>query len=166
MPEGPPGKAAPSARPRGRRAHNPPIPSLGAASTPLCEEIIRRLREGYECMICCEAVTHRQPVWGCPGCFKLFHLPCVKRWAKGAAFRCPACQTSHPEPPTQYRCFCGKVRDPEHDPYGLPHSCGSLCDRGAVRGRSARRLGRRCIFCIILLFLHYFFCIILLHWEH
>lgn len=33
----------------------------------------------------------------------------------------------------EYLCFCGKVSNPEYDPYGIPHSCGDTC--GKKRGK-------------------------------
>uniref|UniRef100_A0A452I3U3 NF-X1-type domain-containing protein n=1 Tax=Gopherus agassizii TaxID=38772 RepID=A0A452I3U3_9SAUR len=33
------------------------------------------------------------------------------------------------ETPTRYYCYCGKVEDPELDPWLVPHSCGQVCER-------------------------------------
>ncbi len=44
---------------------------------------------------------------------------------------CPKCR--HPHSPAQipdkYECFCAKQRDPEFDPWIVPHSCGETCGR-------------------------------------
>ena len=40
---------------------------------------------GYECMVCCEIVRCDAPVWSCGNCFHVFHLRCVKRWARSPA---------------------------------------------------------------------------------
>ena len=31
--------------------------------------------------------------------------------------------------PRQYTCFCGRVSNPEWDPYEVPHTCGEPCSR-------------------------------------
>ena len=105
--------------------------------------LIEQLRnETYECMVCCERVRCSAAVWSCHSCYHVFHLGCVRKWAKCSAgsvslegesggWRCPGCQNIAQEIPTVYRCFCGKVLDPEwrrHE--GLtPHSCGELCGK-------------------------------------
>lgn len=47
------------------------------------------------------------------------------------AWGCPKCRHSYTqaEIPTRYECFCGRVADPEFDPWGIPHSCGDPCGR-------------------------------------
>ncbi|EMP25076.1 NF-X1-type zinc finger protein NFXL1 [Chelonia mydas] len=39
---------------------------------------------------------------------------------------CPKCRFEYKrsETPTRYYCYCGKVEDPELDPWLVPHSCG------------------------------------------
>ncbi|XP_069110895.1 transcriptional repressor NF-X1-like [Argopecten irradians] len=97
----------------------------------------------YECMVCCETVRCHNAVWNCSNCFHVFHLRCVKKWAKSSAvvdeneengWRCPACQNKCDKFPSQYRCFCGKVRDPEFNRMEIPHSCGEMC--GKKRGNN------------------------------
>ena len=47
------------------------------------------------------------------------------------AWRCPVCRWAYDRIPSAYRCFCGKVTNPEWQPQQLhvPHSCGRLCQR-------------------------------------
>ena len=55
----------------------------------------------------------------------------VNFWFRFFCFFSPKCRTEYPhnEFPTVYKCFCGKTRDPEDDPWQLPHSCGETCQR-------------------------------------
>ncbi|PFX24867.1 Transcriptional repressor NF-X1 [Stylophora pistillata] len=105
--------------------------------------LIEQLRnETYECMVCCERIRCSAAVWSCCSCYHLFHLGCVRKWAKSSVatlpegdeiggWRCPGCQNITQEIPTVYKCFCGKVVAPEwrrHE--GLtPHSCGEICGK-------------------------------------
>ncbi|XP_075994388.1 transcriptional repressor NF-X1 [Genypterus blacodes] len=97
--------------------------------------------EKYECMVCCDIIRHMAPVWSCQSCFHVFHLNCIKKWARSPAsqaddsaegWRCPACQNVALKPPTSYTCFCGKVTNPEWQRSEIPHSCGDMC--GKKRG--------------------------------
>ncbi|XP_075416143.1 transcriptional repressor NF-X1 isoform X1 [Tenrec ecaudatus] len=91
--------------------------------------------EKYECMVCCELVRVTAPVWSCQGCYHVFHLSCVKKWARSPAsqadgqsgWRCPACQNVSAHVPNTYTCFCGKVKNPEWSRNEIPHSCGEVC---------------------------------------
>uniref|UniRef100_A0AAY4BES7 Transcriptional repressor NF-X1 n=1 Tax=Denticeps clupeoides TaxID=299321 RepID=A0AAY4BES7_9TELE len=94
--------------------------------------------EKYECMVCCEAVRVMAPVWSCQSCFHVFHLNCIKKWARSPAsqahdgsegWRCPACQNVAFRAPNSYMCFCGKVTNPEWQRSEIPHSCGDLCGK-------------------------------------
>uniref|UniRef100_A0A3Q2YKF6 Uncharacterized protein n=1 Tax=Hippocampus comes TaxID=109280 RepID=A0A3Q2YKF6_HIPCM len=38
------------------------------------------------CLICIALVKRTQPVWSCSGCFSLFHLPCIQKWARDSVF--------------------------------------------------------------------------------
>ena len=96
------------------------------------------LRKGeFECMVCCDPIRIREWVWNCEHCYNVFHLKCIKAWAKsqtnqeGAVqtWRCPTCQTHLRRIPSAYYCFCGKMRDPELNRYITPHSCGDTCGR-------------------------------------
>ncbi|XP_051914519.1 NF-X1-type zinc finger protein NFXL1, partial [Hippocampus zosterae] len=100
------------------------------------------------CLICIASVKRTQPVWSCSGCFSLFHLPCIQKWARDSVFLlcsatdedfgrkqhpwpCPKCRTeySHAATPTRYVCYCGKLEDPPADPWLAPHSCGGVCHK-------------------------------------
>ncbi|XP_053322900.1 transcriptional repressor NF-X1 [Spea bombifrons] len=105
--------------------------------------------EKYECMVCCEVVRVMAPVWSCQSCFHVFHLNCIKKWARSPAsqaegklpatlsmltdgnsgWRCPACQNVTSRVPSIYTCFCGKVNHPEWNRNEIPHSCGELCGK-------------------------------------
>ncbi|MEE6465412.1 hypothetical protein FKM82_006549 [Ascaphus truei] len=41
--------------------------------------------EKYECMVCCEVVRVMAPVWSCQSCYHVFHLNCIKKWARSPA---------------------------------------------------------------------------------
>uniref|UniRef100_A0A8C5DGY7 NF-X1-type zinc finger protein NFXL1-like n=1 Tax=Gouania willdenowi TaxID=441366 RepID=A0A8C5DGY7_GOUWI len=101
------------------------------------------------CLICIASVRRTQPVWSCSGCFSIFHLPCIQKWSKDSVFllqsitdegfkdtqqhpwNCPKCRAEYPpgSAPIRYECYCGKVQDPVVDPWLVPHSCGSVCQR-------------------------------------
>uniref|UniRef100_A0A3Q2EBW0 Nuclear transcription factor, X-box binding-like 1 n=1 Tax=Cyprinodon variegatus TaxID=28743 RepID=A0A3Q2EBW0_CYPVA len=38
------------------------------------------------CLICIASVRRTQQVWSCSGCFTLFHLPCIQKWARDSVF--------------------------------------------------------------------------------
>uniref|UniRef100_A0A8C5BPS1 Nuclear transcription factor, X-box binding 1 n=1 Tax=Gadus morhua TaxID=8049 RepID=A0A8C5BPS1_GADMO len=96
-------------------------------------------QEKYECMVCCDVIRLMSPVWSCHGCYHVFHLNCIKKWARSPAsqaegnlfsgWRCPACQNVAPKQPASYICFCGKVTNPEWQRSEIPHSCGDLCGK-------------------------------------
>ncbi|XP_073198218.1 NF-X1-type zinc finger protein NFXL1 isoform X4 [Lepidochelys kempii] len=124
------------------------------------------------CLICIASVKRNQAVWSCSGCFCIFHMPCIQKWAKDSLFLIsspltdddfgkkdypwpwfppaalllviahltihtvtrvisPKCRFEYKrsETPTRYYCYCGKVEDPELDPWLVPHSCGQVCER-------------------------------------
>ncbi|XP_071340974.1 transcriptional repressor NF-X1 [Trachinotus anak] len=94
--------------------------------------------EKYECMVCCDIIRLMAPVWNCQSCFHVFHLNCIKKWARSPAsqaddsaegWRCPACQHVALKHPTSYTCFCGKVTNPEWQRSEIPHSCGDMCGK-------------------------------------
>ncbi|KAK8525917.1 hypothetical protein V6N12_020403 [Hibiscus sabdariffa] len=97
-----------------------------------------------ECMICYDMVRRSGAIWSCSSCYSIFHLNCIKKWARaptsvdlvaeknqGFNWRCPGCQsvqfTSSKE--IRYVCFCGKRTDPPPDLYLTPHSCGEPCGK-------------------------------------
>ncbi|KAG9347036.1 hypothetical protein JZ751_005963 [Albula glossodonta] len=85
------------------------------------------------CLICIASVKRNQAVWSCSGCYCIFHIPCIQKWAKDSVFLVSSVTDDdfgtkqHPWP--WYYCYCGKVEDPPLDPWLLPHSCGQVCDR-------------------------------------
>uniref|UniRef100_A0A672HDS0 Nuclear transcription factor, X-box binding 1 n=1 Tax=Salarias fasciatus TaxID=181472 RepID=A0A672HDS0_SALFA len=94
--------------------------------------------EKYECMVCCDIIRVMAPVWSCQSCYHVFHLNCIKKWARSPAsqaddsaegWRCPACQNVATKHPTSYSCFCGKVTNPEFQRNEIPHSCGDMCGK-------------------------------------
>ncbi|KAE8676134.1 NF-X1-type zinc finger protein NFXL1 [Hibiscus syriacus] len=111
----------------------------------LVQEIQDKLiKSTVECMICCDMVNRSGTIWSCSSCYSIFHLNCIKKWAKaptsvdlvaeknlGFNWRCPGCQsvqfTSSKE--IRYVCFCGKRNDPPPDLYLIPHSCGEPCGK-------------------------------------
>lgn len=99
--------------------------------------------EKYECMVCCDVIRVMAPVWSCQSCFHVFHLNCIKKWARspasqaddsGEGWRCPACQNVAPKAPTSYICFCGKMTNPEYHRSEIPHSCGDMCGKKRTGG--------------------------------
>ncbi|XP_061340039.1 NF-X1-type zinc finger protein NFXL1-like [Gastrolobium bilobum] len=115
----------------------------------LVQEIQEKLIKGtVECMICYDMVRRSAPVWSCSSCYSIFHLSCIKKWARaptsvdlsaeknqGFNWRCPGCQSvklmSWKE--IRYICFCGKRPDPPSDLYLTPHSCGEPCGKPLER---------------------------------
>nr|XP_060634470.1 NF-X1-type zinc finger protein NFXL1 [Anolis sagrei ordinatus] len=101
------------------------------------------------CLICIASIKRNQAVWSCYGCFCIFHMPCIQKWAKDSLFLisspltdddfgkkdypwpCPKCRFEYKrsETPSRYYCYCGKVEDPPLDPWLVPHSCGQVCER-------------------------------------
>lgn len=58
----------------------------GIAATLQSDQLSQQLTTGsYECMVCCEGVREREEVWSCRSCFHIFHLRCIRRWAKSPA---------------------------------------------------------------------------------
>jgi transcriptional repressor NF-X1 len=45
----------------------------------LIEQLIKN---NYECMVCCYAIRHDTAIWCCPCCNHIFHLFCIKKWAR------------------------------------------------------------------------------------
>ncbi|GLC51639.1 hypothetical protein PLESTB_000524100 [Pleodorina starrii] len=116
------------------------------------------------CLICLNHIRPTEAVWHCErGCYTVLHLVCIQEWARSqvdtarakAAARslqepasaealraavvewgCPKCRSTYPtaDIPRQYKCFCGKVANPEFDPWVTPHSCGEICGRPLAGG--------------------------------
>ncbi|KAJ1666634.1 FKBP12-associated protein [Coemansia sp. RSA 1646] len=111
-----------------------------SAPLGLSSSLSKRLANStYECMICCDKVRPRHAIWQCDTCWAIFHIGCVKKWAKSCSdgpnvrWRCPGCQHPRAAAPSHYFCFCGATRDPEFTRGSAPHSCGRICGRN--RGR-------------------------------
>lgn len=100
------------------------------------------------CLVCISSIKRTEAVWNCKNCYACFHLECIRKWilegiAKASLlsdehfpkreqpWHCPKCRHEYTreECPTEYFCFCGKVRDPEYDMWTLPHSCGAICGK-------------------------------------
>ncbi|WCJ42128.1 NF-X1-type zinc finger protein NFXL1 [Euphorbia peplus] len=143
------------------RSHNQEVKERGRSNTEevkeikdpnlpqLVQEIQEKLVKGtVECMICYDMVRRSAAVWSCSSCYSIFHLNCIKKWARaptsidlsaeknqGFNWRCPGCQsvqlTSSKE--IRYACFCSKRTDPPSDLYLTPHSCGEPCGKQLER---------------------------------
>lgn len=115
----------------------------------LVQELQDKLSKGnVECMICYDMVKRSAPVWSCSSCFSIFHLNCIKKWARAPTssdlptahrnhnWRCPGCQSVQHSSSREirYMCFCGKRNDPSFDLYLTPHSCGQPCGKPLDRG--------------------------------
>ncbi|ESS68193.1 nuclear transcription factor [Trypanosoma cruzi Dm28c] len=118
--------------------------------TELAKIISKRLKEGsYECAVCSELVRLRDKLWACSACHGIVHLSCVRFWVKvqteerekqrgtsgntscvATEFCCPLCRLINPtDALAEYKCFCGKVKDPCDDPLLVPGSCGQTCEK-------------------------------------
>ncbi|MCL7022944.1 hypothetical protein MKW94_007243 [Papaver nudicaule] len=111
----------------------------------LVQEIQEKLTKGtVECMICYDMVRRSAPIWSCSSCYSIFHLNCIKKWARaptsvdlsaeknqGLNWRCPGCQSVQllTSKEIRYVCFCGKRPEPPSDLYLTPHSCGESCGK-------------------------------------
>ncbi|PKA53599.1 NF-X1-type zinc finger protein NFXL1 [Apostasia shenzhenica] len=154
---GPVHQSDPPRRPRGprRSSSNRPAPESESPADPvsvpqLVQEIQDKLARGaVECMICYDMVRRSAPIWSCPACFSIFHLHCIRKWARsptsaadptpagGATavpsgdWRCPGCQSPQSTAARDlvYTCFCTRRRDPPNDLYLTPHSCGEPCGK-------------------------------------
>lgn len=98
------------------------------------ERLTDQLRRGtLECLVCCDRVRQQDSVWSCSNCFHVLHLRCVMKWAKSSkaetGWRCPACQNVTEKVPTQYRCFCEKILEPQWNRQDTPHTCGEVCGK-------------------------------------
>lgn len=132
------------------RSHTHEVKDLKDPNLPqLVQEIKDKLVKGtVECMICYDMVRRSASIWSCSSCYSIFHLNCIKKWARaptsidlsaeksqGFNWRCPGCQsvqlTSLKE--IKYVCFCGKRTEPPSDLYLTPHSCGEPCGKPLER---------------------------------
>ncbi|XP_068631534.1 protein shuttle craft [Battus philenor] len=99
------------------------------------ERLTDQLDRGtLECLVCCERVKQTDSVWWCSNCYHVLHLRCIRKWAMSSLvegkWRCPACQNTSEEIPTEYRCMCGAVKSPEYSRGTVgAHTCGKACRR-------------------------------------
>lgn len=120
------------------------------------EDLMLRMTEAlskgeYDCSICTDSVLlfgrvtclqkvqRWKPVWSCKVCWTVFHRSCIKKWAshslgEGPVWRCPGCQNPSDTVPSEYRCWCGKMENPEVDRLATPHSCTQPCLRKRKSG--------------------------------
>ncbi|KAL6631100.1 hypothetical protein U3516DRAFT_656906, partial [Neocallimastix sp. 'constans'] len=99
--------------------------------------IVELTNSTYECMVCYNVVKPKDHIWSCSICYNVFHLNCIKKWArtdvstagKDGGWRCPGCQSAISEVPNKYTCFCGKIENPRFNPYITPHSCTNICGK-------------------------------------
>ncbi|XP_050670768.1 protein shuttle craft [Leptidea sinapis] len=112
-----------------------PVPFAGNTEMTQRERLSEQLDKGtLECLVCCERVKQIDPVWHCSNCYHVMHLKCIRKWASSSVvegkWRCPACQNTSEEIPTEYRCMCGAMRSPEYQRGGNgAHTCGKACKR-------------------------------------
>ncbi|CAH0719565.1 unnamed protein product, partial [Brenthis ino] len=118
------------------KARNKSVVSTGAnIEMTQRERLSEQLDKGtLECLVCCERVKQIDPVWYCGNCYHVFHLRCIRKWAMSSMveskWRCPACQNTNQDIPTEYRCMCGAVRNPEYQRGSSgAHTCGKSCKR-------------------------------------
>ncbi|KFY49261.1 hypothetical protein V495_00642 [Pseudogymnoascus sp. VKM F-4514 (FW-929)] len=142
--------------PRGPATHNHPPPNIGRQrrfSKSQAADIATRTHEDilhglYECPICTSEVLKNSKVWSCKTCWTVFHLSCIKKWAKNEGstqqnrqqlqdgelpparqWRCPGCNLPKDDMPESYTCWCAKDVDPKAIPGLPPHSCGQTCGK-------------------------------------
>ncbi|OAF60075.1 FKBP12-associated protein [Pseudogymnoascus destructans] len=142
--------------PRTTATHNYPPPNIGRQrrlSKSQAADIATRTHEDilhglYECPICTSEVLKNSKVWSCKTCWTVFHLSCVKKWAKNEGstqknrqqlqdgelpparqWRCPGCNLPKDDMPESYTCWCAKDVDPKAIPGLPPHSCGQTCGK-------------------------------------
>ncbi|XP_047995244.1 protein shuttle craft-like [Leguminivora glycinivorella] len=117
------------------RNRNKQVDHGGNADLTQRERLSEQLDKGtLECLVCCERVKQIDPVWSCGNCYHVLHLRCIRKWAMSSIiegkWRCPACQNTSSELPSDYRCMCGAVRSPDYQrgQHGA-HTCGQTCQR-------------------------------------
>lgn len=130
------------------------ITKLAIETSDLRSRLVLELSTGqYDCAICYSCVTTKSAIWSCQQCHSVLHLPCVKKWAlssvekveaqnamqddasmrsRKGTWRCPGCQLSHTREqiPSLYRCWDGRMIDPQGKKGIPPHSCGKPCGKG------------------------------------
>ncbi|CDK29442.1 unnamed protein product [Kuraishia capsulata CBS 1993] len=100
------------------------------------ERLLSEIREGtYTCLVCTGEIDGESQIWSCDACYRVYDLACIRDWAKrgsstGAdkSWRCPSCNGKHYTLPKEYRCWCGKISNPQSNVFH-PHSCGQTCNK-------------------------------------
>lgn len=112
------------------------------------------------CLICIGSIKRADAIWNCDNCYSYFHLSCIQKWSNDSiSFRseenqgpiavvvhkkiewcCPKCRHSYSkeEIPRKYRCFCGKLDNPQFHPWLVPHSCGEVCQKPLSLGDNCK----------------------------
>ncbi|ODV58960.1 Fap1p ASCRUDRAFT_77392 [Ascoidea rubescens DSM 1968] len=97
--------------------------------------ILKEIAHGtYTCLICtCEIDFHSQ-IWPCIACYRVYDLDCIRDWAiRGSStdsrhnWRCPSCNHKINQIPSNYYCWCKKVKNPPPNIFA-PHSCSQSCN--------------------------------------
>ncbi|GAA5899971.1 hypothetical protein JCM5296_001929 [Sporobolomyces johnsonii] len=134
-------------------------PAPAPVNQTLVERLTSELTTGEaDCSICYESITRTARIHSCSCCHTPFHLKCIGAWATSAVatsaekaqllasrdprnppdpatlqghWSCPNCATrfTPAEIPTKYRCFCGRIADPQPRAPATPHSCARPCSR-------------------------------------
>ncbi|KAH0467528.1 hypothetical protein IEQ34_004766 [Dendrobium chrysotoxum] len=138
--------------PRGSITLSPPADTGSVPS--IVQDIQDKLARGaVECLSCYDMVRRSTPIWSCSTCFSIFHLNCIRKWARSPAciaaddWHCPGCQIpqSTPARDLSYTCFCGRRRDPPNDQHLSPHSCGKPCGKPLDGGGKELRCPHVCV---------------------
>ncbi|KAF6198416.1 hypothetical protein GE061_008164 [Apolygus lucorum] len=90
-----------------------------------------------ECSICVELIDARQEIYTCKKCYNIFHLICIRKWARtslsssGTHWTCPVCKAGSTHDPSLlvYSCLCGQTVKPVSRPGVTPHCCAMNCRR-------------------------------------
>ena len=93
---------------------------------------------------------YNKKIWNCEGCFQSFHIRCIQNWIKDGSYlailnsaqnilpdskdipwNCPKCRKDYSQSnyPSIYSCYCKKIKNPEYDPWIIPHSCNQKCGK-------------------------------------
>ncbi|KAE8228705.1 hypothetical protein CF326_g6355 [Tilletia indica] len=129
------------------------VPPIIREYADLRSRLVAELGSGsYECSICYNTLTTRQPCWSCDQCYTVLHISCTKKWAstsvdqanahlamqedpemraRRGTWRCPGCQFAREDVPQAYWCWCGRVKEPQPRGGLNPHSCGQRCAKGS-----------------------------------
>ncbi|KAK6460589.1 hypothetical protein DFJ63DRAFT_337347 [Scheffersomyces coipomensis] len=102
----------------------------------LASTIIHEIQEGtYSCLVCTGEIDQFSEIWSCSSCYRVYDLECINDWAiRGSStnkttkeWRCPSCNVATKIIPKTFKCWCGKVTNPEANSF-LPFSCGNTCN--------------------------------------